>query len=258
MGLAHSPRIVTDNLTMYLDAGNPKSYSGSGTTWYDLTKNANNGTLVRTTYSAANKCMELDGLGESGGSPEGAHINFPASSLTTEPTTRPNGVTYDMWIRFQGAQAVGHSILWGGGTINHLEWRGTLAAGNYRTEAVTQNGYSFGGTNDGGHVIGGWFNLQLVFANDEFPNPGSPTATGNRPVRWYRDGRLFQTGDMSSGTNPDGEYFNPSRFGQSTGGGGFFYAQSFWGDIGAFKLYNRTLTDSEVKQNFYALRSRYI
>ena len=33
MGLAHSPRIVTDELVLALDAGNTKSYPGSGTTW---------------------------------------------------------------------------------------------------------------------------------------------------------------------------------------------------------------------------------
>ena len=42
MGLAHSPRIVTDGLVLLLDAGNTKSYPGSGTTWSDLSGNGNN------------------------------------------------------------------------------------------------------------------------------------------------------------------------------------------------------------------------
>lgn len=45
MALGHSPQIVRDGLVLYLDAANPKSYSGSGTTWYDLTGNNNNATL---------------------------------------------------------------------------------------------------------------------------------------------------------------------------------------------------------------------
>ncbi len=44
MGLSHSPKIVTDGLVLCLDAGNPKSYSGSGTTWTDLSGNARNAT----------------------------------------------------------------------------------------------------------------------------------------------------------------------------------------------------------------------
>lgn len=36
MALYHAPMIVTDSLSLYLDAGNTKSYPGSGTVWYDL------------------------------------------------------------------------------------------------------------------------------------------------------------------------------------------------------------------------------
>jgi len=34
--LAHSPKIILDGLVLCLDAGNTKSYPGSGTTWTDL------------------------------------------------------------------------------------------------------------------------------------------------------------------------------------------------------------------------------
>ena len=47
--------IVTSGLVMSLDAGNLVSYSGTGTTWRDLTTNGNNGTLTNgPTYSSAN------------------------------------------------------------------------------------------------------------------------------------------------------------------------------------------------------------
>ena len=39
MGLFHSPKIVTDGLVTLLDAGNSKSYSGSGTALNDLIGN---------------------------------------------------------------------------------------------------------------------------------------------------------------------------------------------------------------------------
>ena len=37
--------IVTDGLKLWLDASNPASYPGSGTTWYDLSGNSDNATL---------------------------------------------------------------------------------------------------------------------------------------------------------------------------------------------------------------------
>jgi len=39
------PNIVTDSLVLYLDAANTRSYPGSGTVWSDLNRGGNNGTL---------------------------------------------------------------------------------------------------------------------------------------------------------------------------------------------------------------------
>ena len=36
MSYKYGPSIVTDGLVFYVDAGNDKSYPGSGTTWSDL------------------------------------------------------------------------------------------------------------------------------------------------------------------------------------------------------------------------------
>jgi len=41
-----SPDIVTDGLVVCLDAADKKSYSGSGTTWYDRSGEDNDGTLI--------------------------------------------------------------------------------------------------------------------------------------------------------------------------------------------------------------------
>ena len=55
MTTSYSPLIVTDGLVMYLDAANPKSYPGTGTTWTDISRNNNNGTLTNgPTFSSAN------------------------------------------------------------------------------------------------------------------------------------------------------------------------------------------------------------
>jgi hypothetical protein len=49
MGLKHHPRIVTNNLTYYVDAANTRSYSGSGLTAYELKTSGIGGTLVNGT-----------------------------------------------------------------------------------------------------------------------------------------------------------------------------------------------------------------
>lgn len=56
MGIGYNPKIVTSGLVLALDAGNLKSYPGSGTAWTDLSGNGNNGTLVATpTYDTTNR-----------------------------------------------------------------------------------------------------------------------------------------------------------------------------------------------------------
>lgn len=49
------PNIVTRGLVLWLDAGNLNSYSGSGTSWKDISGNGKNGTLVNgPTFNSAN------------------------------------------------------------------------------------------------------------------------------------------------------------------------------------------------------------
>lgn len=58
-----TPSLVTDGMILYLDAANPRSYGGSGTTWYDISGNNNHATLVNgVTYSTTNGgIFNLDG-----------------------------------------------------------------------------------------------------------------------------------------------------------------------------------------------------
>ncbi len=46
MSTQYSPKIITDGLVLTVDAGNGKSYAGSGTSWVDLSGNDNNATLT--------------------------------------------------------------------------------------------------------------------------------------------------------------------------------------------------------------------
>ena len=48
MGFSRGPKIVTDGLVLALDAGSKKSYPGTGTTWYDLSGNDSDVTLLNS------------------------------------------------------------------------------------------------------------------------------------------------------------------------------------------------------------------
>lgn len=63
MGIRRGPNIIQSGLVLSLDAGNVRSYPGSGTTWKDISGRNNNGTLTNgPTYSTGNKgTIVLDG-----------------------------------------------------------------------------------------------------------------------------------------------------------------------------------------------------
>jgi hypothetical protein len=81
----HSPRIVTDGLVLALDAGNTKSYPGSGTIWFDKSGNGNNGTLTNgPTFSSANLgSIVFDGVNDGVNIPNSPNSQFPHNSPWT-------------------------------------------------------------------------------------------------------------------------------------------------------------------------------
>ena len=64
MGIAYNPKIVTDGLMLCLDAGNTKSYPGSGTTWTDLSGRGNNGTQYNTPTFNSSGIFTYDGTNQ--------------------------------------------------------------------------------------------------------------------------------------------------------------------------------------------------
>ena len=48
MGIDIGPIEATDGLVVHLDAGNIRSYAGSGDTWYDLSSNINDAPKVNS------------------------------------------------------------------------------------------------------------------------------------------------------------------------------------------------------------------
>ena len=64
MSVAYNPKIVTNGLVLCLDAGNTKSYPGSGTAWTDLSGNGNTGTLTNGVEPVKQNSIVLDGSGD--------------------------------------------------------------------------------------------------------------------------------------------------------------------------------------------------
>ncbi len=81
MGVYAGPDVVENGLVLALDAGNPKSYPGSGTTWTDLSGNGNDGTLINGVgYSNNNNgVLVTDGINQ--------YIDIISPNLSTSDNT---------------------------------------------------------------------------------------------------------------------------------------------------------------------------
>ena len=181
MGLSHSPSLVMNGLTNYFDAGNTKSYPGSGTTWYNLIPGGVNGTLTNgPTYSSANGgVIALDGVNDYIYVP----LNLSTSTYTIMGAARYVVVGGRTFSALTNNWLMGH---WGGTTENYYaegwvsypgagtgdtNWRIYAATGNYSGDSwgMYVNGAltSIGG---GGSAGPNGFSIGSAFASSEFSN----------------------------------------------------------------------------------------
>ena len=231
MATNYNSNIITDGLVLCLDAGDRKSYSGSGSTWTDRSGQGNNFTGYNSpAFSSDNGGnIAFDGTDE-----WYEATNLGLSSHTKEVWFRSNDNT-------QGPGSGGSDIL----TI----------LGPYILETA------------GKYTYIGIFNTDLTFRIDDGASSHREiyTASYNADV-WYC---AVVTYDSSSGNAI--AYLNgvkKATLGYSTGitfdsekeiigKSDNSVAESFDGSVAAVKMYNRVLTEDEVIQNFNAQRGRF-
>ena len=226
MALAHSPKIVTDGLVLALDAGNAKSYPGSGTTWTDLSGNGNNGTLTNgPTYSSSNGgSIVFDGTND--------YVNLTSASLLPVGTSDRTIVAF---VRTPTSfpELYLHAIHWGTASANQSFGLAIFSNGGLNTHPWS------GAPSQGTVVVGTDYCLAVSYTHSStlhkfWINGVSQGAGVSRAIN-------TGTTDARVGARID----NPIED---------------WGPNGKIYnvlVYNRTLTDNEIQQNFNATRSRF-
>src|SRR6056300_1518693 len=103
MSLSHLPRIVTKGLVVCLDAGDRKSYSGSGTTWKDRATQ-NNGTLYNgPTFNSTNGgLLSFDGVDD-----------YLQADVNTTALDGDPSLSVDMFVRRRTGTNIGGSAGFG-------------------------------------------------------------------------------------------------------------------------------------------------
>lgn len=235
MGLLHSPRIVTDGLALYLDANNTKSYSGTGTTWFDLSGNGRNFTWVSTPTFTNDSQKYFNTLNNRciGPASNSFGINN-TSGYTIVLIMRQNSLQAASGFKFYGTGAAGSTR----GIFSHSTW----SDGNiYFDQGGCCNADTRTFISAGGDTTTTWGMYSLT------------RQAGGNTRKIYKNATTLTT---NTNTALDINLNSTAAdLGSSDEYGG---NASVWdARLGGFIVYNRELTDSEIKQNFNAFRGRF-
>jgi len=224
MGTKYNPRVVTNGLSVYVDAANPRSYPGTGNTWYNLVTGAIGGTMVGVGYSTLN----------------GGYFNFSGLQHMTFASTPPVGqstLSSTVEIVAYRNNTGGFEVMFGGGNTTNNQ---AYYFGNRQNSSNFMNAYYANDLDTATPTTNvAWNHYVATYDN----------ATGRRAT--YYNGTLLGQ-NVSGVTNTSASVFTIGAFnllGTPT--------YHFSGRIAFTKIYNRALTAQEILQNYNATKQRY-
>lgn len=225
MGLGHSQSIPLNGLVLYLDAANPKSYPGSGTIWYDLSGNGYHHNLVNgVTRTTANGVACMD-------------VSSGTKYIQKASATYTFGAEHTMiaWVNVNSDAQVGDwRTLWRSQSFDHpiLIQDGTNLIGYYDNNTETFNSYGSNLTHL--DMENKWGMLTIA-------------ASGGVTKLYSNDGRLRGSVNFTTNGNTH-DAIGAYVLGQS---------QQF-GFISSAMIYNRELSQQEIRQIYNITKNRYI
>jgi len=225
MAFNYSPKVVTDGLVLYLDAGNNRSYASGSTSWLDLSRGLNNGTLTNgPTFSSANGgSIVFDGADDN------INLGNPDSLNITGSITLSSWIRLTNWNNYPGIITKGYDVT--GGYSIHIRndysiWFEILSSANvrqiYNPTSLTIS-------------LNSWFNVvctynqtqMQIYINGIAAGSGSSTSVLMK----------ITSSNVLIGNLPTYGFFN--------------------GNISNVQIYNKALSAQEVLQNYNALKGRF-
>lgn len=251
MAFSFGNTIITQGLILYLDAGNPVSYAGSGTIWRDLSSGGNNFTLYNSpTYQNSSIRFNLDGPNQYAACDNNTFGNFGSSSFTLEYV-----------FNLTPAQNL----------VNTMYFSSVFAKRSEATRIATAGlpgwTYNPGGSGTNG-TYGGLFSC--MDSTGTVVNNGT-TYLGNIAPE-NTNVYITHTVERNSTQITASYYVNSTyttKFQYTASGDGLFnnslYAtlmksgnnQYRSGSLYQVRAYNKLLSPAEVRQNFNALKGRF-
>ena len=230
---------TTSGLTLNLDAGNYASYPTTGTKWVDISGNYNNGNLINgpTWSSVTGGTFTFDGTDDYG--------SFSTNNL-------PSGnseISFDCWVRWGGL----FSTIYGEFVMGYGDDSGPNKVPVILINTSNQARFEFG--SGSGAVISSstispnsWVNITATYNKSStkiYLNGVLNGTTSYGSANIVPNGSNGYNGGIGTLFSQYGNKNSPSRYG------------SFSGNISSVKIYNVALSDSQVLQNYNALKGRF-
>lgn len=231
MAMRYNSQIVNDGLVLYLDAGNPKSYIGSGTIWNDLSKSGNNATAYGSPVFSTDGKGCFDFSTATGVASYAASMGFTFASNMVQTT---GNFTFECWIKNPPASGQTGMFSNSGGGDGYRFGPGydgvyVLIGPNY-----TEFGISWNGNLDSTkwyHVVTTWDRTSAyrinAFLNGSYKNYGG-----------------IPTTQTAFTTTAPGIVRSPC-------------CGIYTGKLAVMKVYNKLLTADEILQNYNATKGRF-
>ena len=238
MGVYSGPDVNEDGLVLALDAGNTKSYPGSGTTWTDLSGRGNNFTWSSPapTYTTYNNTSVI--------STNPTYLSLRAVKSTTYNGMRTGTGSYTVFSFFRPNQITSNKILVSFGPANN-----NCNGENIHPIGIGPNGKFVGGSCGG---LGTWNSSAGVTpTTDRFWNVC--TTYDGTTENVYVNTSLDKSASSFTNSTPVSAS-NAISLGWIRDDGASY---SMDASIGIILIYNRALSASEIQQNFNALRIRF-
>lgn len=219
MGIAYNPTIVMDGLVFAIDADNVKSYPGSGSSVLDMSGNNITGSLISSPTVS------------------GGAFNFNGSNyidVANDPALNPLEITINAWVK-------SNNSVWN--DYGYIVSKRDVYVFHPTMGSTTVEFYCF--------LNGAWNSISV--------NPTRPITEWNlytgswdgTSLRGYVNGLLVGGPSVRTGPLATNDTGNLS-IGRDDG-----LTRYLDGSIANVSIYNRALSDDEVKQNFNALRGRF-
>ncbi|MCZ2487191.1 fibrinogen-like YCDxxxxGGGW domain-containing protein [Aquirufa antheringensis] len=221
--------LTNSSLVLHLDAGNPASYSGTGTTWNDLSGNESHVTLTNTTFNSAN----------------GGSIAFNGTSSYADFTANigsTNVITVEMWVKTNSLRTPGGGMYFGFDSYDVWTRNGNIGynTGNSDLYGISSSQVDYLG------ILENWRHLVFVMKAGSFASN-----------KIYINGSLQSLSQQISGYS-----FLTANATFNSGAGRI----SSWRNdlnwllnlnVASFKIYNRELTPQEIINNFNSSSTRF-